>query len=152
MYGRFSISLLLKIVSPRFRYHVPRSFLKPTNNLLVIFEETGGKPEKIRFTNVDRDTICSYVTEFHPPPIDSWEIKDDKIQAVAEVMKPHSQLKCPEDKVITLVEFASFGDPEGVCGHYTPGKCDYQNSKSVVEKVSLSLFLLLIFLLHNEFL
>ncbi|XXG40332.1 hypothetical protein AAC387_Pa01g1076 [Persea americana] len=118
-------------------YHVPRSFLKPTNNLLVIFEETGGKPEKIRFTNVDRDTICSYVTEFHPPPIDSWEIKDDKIQAVAEVMKPHSQLKCPEDKVITLVEFASFGDPEGVCGHYTPGKCDYQNSKSVVEKFCL---------------
>lgn len=29
------------------RYHVPRSWLKPTNNLIVIFEELGGNPSKI---------------------------------------------------------------------------------------------------------
>ncbi|PNX72447.1 beta-galactosidase 3-like protein, partial [Trifolium pratense] len=28
-------------------YHVPRSWLKPTNNLLVVFEELGGNPWKI---------------------------------------------------------------------------------------------------------
>ncbi|XP_059434788.1 beta-galactosidase 3-like isoform X1 [Corylus avellana] len=29
-------------------YHVPRSWLKPTNNLLVVFEELGGDPSKIK--------------------------------------------------------------------------------------------------------
>lgn len=29
------------------RYHVPRSWLKPTQNLLVVFEELGGDPSKI---------------------------------------------------------------------------------------------------------
>ncbi|KAF7829626.1 beta-galactosidase 5-like [Senna tora] len=28
-------------------YHVPRSWLKPTNNLIVVFEELGGDPRKI---------------------------------------------------------------------------------------------------------
>ncbi|XP_057427809.1 beta-galactosidase 5-like [Lotus japonicus] len=28
-------------------YHVPRSWLKPTRNLIVVFEELGGNPEKI---------------------------------------------------------------------------------------------------------
>lgn len=27
-----------------FRYHVPRSWLKPSGNLLVVFEESGGDP------------------------------------------------------------------------------------------------------------
>lgn len=30
-----------------FRYHVPRSWLKPTKNLLVVFEELGGDVSKI---------------------------------------------------------------------------------------------------------
>jgi len=30
-----------------FRYHVPRSWLKPTGNLLVVFEEWGGDPKWI---------------------------------------------------------------------------------------------------------
>lgn len=29
------------------RYHVPRSWLKPTKNLMVVFEELGGNPWKI---------------------------------------------------------------------------------------------------------
>jgi len=29
------------------RYHVPRSWLKPTKNLIVVFEELGGNPWKI---------------------------------------------------------------------------------------------------------
>lgn len=29
------------------RYHVPRSWLKPTNNLIIVFEELGGNPWKI---------------------------------------------------------------------------------------------------------
>lgn len=30
-----------------FRYHIPRSWLKPTHNLLVIFEEIGGDVSSI---------------------------------------------------------------------------------------------------------
>ena len=30
-----------------YRYHVPRSWLKPTGNLLVVFEEWGGDPKWI---------------------------------------------------------------------------------------------------------
>ncbi|KAL2941898.1 Beta-galactosidase 6 [Bienertia sinuspersici] len=38
------------------RYHVPRSFLKPSENLLVLFEETGGDPLKISVSSISWTT------------------------------------------------------------------------------------------------
>ncbi|KAL0365667.1 UNVERIFIED_CONTAM: Beta-galactosidase 13 [Sesamum angustifolium] len=46
--GRYWVSYLSPLGKPtQEEYHVPRSFLKPTNNLMVVFEETGGNPRKI---------------------------------------------------------------------------------------------------------
>lgn len=48
----FHIYLLLKSDSWLFglRYHVPRSWFKPSGNELVIFEEKGGYPTKIKLS------------------------------------------------------------------------------------------------------
>ncbi|CAN6346745.1 unnamed protein product, partial [Urochloa humidicola] len=34
------------------RYHIPRYFLKPQGNILVLFEEMGGRPEQITVNTV----------------------------------------------------------------------------------------------------
>lgn len=117
------------------RYHIPRSFLKPKDNLLVIFEETGGKINEVQVQIVNRDTICSYITELHPPSVKSWERTQNQFKPVVEDVKSGAQLTCPEGKVISVVEFASFGDPLGVCGTYMLGTCNSPNSMKVVEQV-----------------
>ncbi|XBI09808.1 hypothetical protein VPH35_137276 [Triticum aestivum] len=45
----------------QYLYHVPRCFLKPTGNVLTIFEEEGGRPDAIMILTVKRDNICSFV-------------------------------------------------------------------------------------------
>ncbi|XP_073315759.1 beta-galactosidase 16-like [Primulina huaijiensis] len=58
--GRYWISFRTPDGSPsQIRYHIPRSFLKPTNNQLVLFEEETGNPlgvsvETVSIANEDR--------------------------------------------------------------------------------------------------
>lgn len=118
-----------------FRYHIPRSFLKPKNNLLVIFEETGGKPEKIEIQTVNRNIICSVITEYHPPLVKSWERKDNIFRAIVDPVKTGSHLSCPDNKVMNAIEFASFGDADGACGYFYHGKCNSPKALQVVEQV-----------------
>lgn len=132
--GRYWVSYLSPLGYPsQSEYHVPRSFLKSSDNLLVVFEEIGGNPGGIEIQTGNRDTICSFIDETHPPYVGSWERKESEIKAVSEP-KSAARLKCPEAKVIVSVQFASFGDPFGVCGSYSVGQCTSPNSKSVVEK------------------
>ncbi|XP_058090936.1 beta-galactosidase 13-like [Magnolia sinica] len=136
--GRYWVSFLSPLGSPsQTMYHIPRSFLKPTNNLLVIFEETGGDPHRIFVTTVNRDTICSFISENDSPHVNSWERKNSEIRAAVDNVKLHATLKCPHHKVIKEIEFASFGDPSGVCGNYTMGSCNHPEAKNVVEKACL---------------
>lgn len=104
---------------------------------MVILEEEGGNPEKIDILTVNRDTICSFITEYHPPHVRSWERNNSKIRAVVDDAKPSAHLKCPNHKVIAAVDFASFGDPYGVCGSYQLGNCTSPISKQVVEEVKI---------------
>ncbi|XP_057966485.1 beta-galactosidase 11-like [Malania oleifera] len=132
--GRYWVSHLSPLGNPtQSEYHIPRSFLKPTDNLLVIFEESGGKPEEIEIQLVNRDTICSVVSETHPPRVSSWEKKENELRAVVDA-KSKAHLKCPDEKVIVEVEFASFGDPYGSCGDFIAGNCSSSNAKSIVTK------------------
>ncbi|KAG6767877.1 hypothetical protein POTOM_026766 [Populus tomentosa] len=55
-------------------YHVPRSWLKPTNNLLVVFEELGGDPSRISLVKRSLASVCAEVSEFHPT-IKNWQIE-----------------------------------------------------------------------------
>ena len=118
-----------------FRYHIPRAFIKPTQNLLVVLEEEEANPEKIDILIVNRDTVCSIITEHHPPNVKSWERKDSHIRPVVVDVKPKAHLKCPNNRDIVSVEFASYGDPYGTCGSFVTGKCHAAITKEIVEQV-----------------
>ncbi|XP_056169560.1 beta-galactosidase 11-like [Syzygium oleosum] len=133
--GRYWYTYLSPLGQPsQSEYHIPRSFIKPTDNLLVVLDEDGGNPGSVEILNVDRDTICSYITEYHPPSVKSWARKNNHFRPVVEDAKPAAHLKCANHKKIVAIEFASFGNPYGICGNFNYGKCTSPISKDVVEK------------------
>ncbi|KAL9417542.1 hypothetical protein AB3S75_040510 [Citrus x aurantiifolia] len=137
--GRYWISYLSPLGQPtQSEYHIPRSYLKPTGNLMVILEEEEeARPEEIKFVVVDRDTICSYISDIHPPPVQSWGSKNNVSEYTANNRKASAVLTCPDFKVITNVQFASYGDSIGICGGYQYGNCNAQATKEVVERFCL---------------
>lgn len=137
--GRYWMSFLNPLgQSTQIEYHIPRSFLKPKKNLLVIFEEEPNvKPELIDFVIVNRDTVCSYVGENYTPSVGHWIRKQDEVKAITDNVSLTATLKCSGNKKIAAVEFASFGNPIGDCGNFTLGTCNAPVSKQVVEKVNI---------------
>lgn len=118
-------------------YHVPRSWFKPSGNILVILEEVGGDPTKVAFSKRKMSTVCSSVAEDYPSiDLESWkpDLNGDRSQDKA----PRAHLKCPDSTHISAVNFASFGNPVGSCGSYSLGDCHDPLSKSVVEKACLN--------------
>ncbi|RWW61959.1 hypothetical protein BHE74_00030935 [Ensete ventricosum] len=115
------------------RYHVPRSLLKPKDNLMVVFKEHRGKPEGIVMMTVKRNNICTFVSELFPGQALSSLRESSKLRTVAH---PEAHLKCTGKKVISSIAFASFGNPEGLCGNYSRGSCHAPQTKPVVEKVT----------------
>ncbi|KAL8092369.1 beta-galactosidase 8 isoform X1 [Apium graveolens] len=112
-------------------YHVPRSWLKPTENILVLFEEIGGDPTQISFANRQVESLCSQVSESHPLPVDMWAT--DKMTDKAS--KPVVSLECPHSgQVISKIKFASFGTPNGICGSFSHGQCSSKKALSIVQK------------------
>ena len=109
------------------RYHVPRSWFKPSGNVLVIFEEKGGDPTKITFSKRKTSGLCSLIAEDYP---NDGSGNDEA--------RPTVHLLCPKNSSISNVKFASFGNPTGRCGSYSKGDCHDPNSTSVVEKVRVS--------------
>ncbi|KAJ8766980.1 hypothetical protein K2173_012488 [Erythroxylum novogranatense] len=118
-------------------YHIPRSYIKPKDNLMVILEEESASIADVEIMTVNRDTICSIITDDHVPSVKSWERKDNKFRTVVDDAKPGAHLKCPGSKKIEAVEFASFGDPFGACGDLKLGNCNSAISKQVVEQKEL---------------
>ncbi|GER49428.1 beta-galactosidase, partial [Striga asiatica] len=126
-------------------YHIPRSFLKPTDNLLVLFEEEEkGDPTGITVDTVSVTKVCGHVKSSHPPHVTSWireNLYKHKYQSTYEkrhrITKPKVRLYCPLNKYISKIIFASFGSLTGGCGNYTIGSCRSINSRAVVEKACL---------------
>ncbi|KAH7566937.1 hypothetical protein JRO89_XS08G0256200 [Xanthoceras sorbifolium] len=117
-------------------YHIPRSWFKPSGNVLVIFEETNnGDPTKIRFSRRKTSGACSHIAEDYPSVEHISQKKDENGN---NKKKATVHLKCPQNSHISAVKFASFGTPTGTCGSYSIGDCHDPNSTSVVEKVCLS--------------
>ncbi|PPD87890.1 hypothetical protein GOBAR_DD15162 [Gossypium barbadense] len=136
--GRYWMSYLSPLKRPtQSEYHIPRSYLQPTMNLIVIVEDEKGDPKNIEIVLVDRDTICGFITENHLPSVRLFEGKGGKLVALEKDLKPRVELACPGQKQIVAVEFASFGDPFGACGHYVEGNCTSPVAKKVVEKFCL---------------
>ncbi|WJX50255.1 Beta-galactosidase 8 [Trifolium repens] len=112
-------------------YHVPRSWLKPDSNTLVLFEESGGDPTKISFATKQIESVCSHVSESHPPPVDTWNSDTDSGRKVGPVLS----LECPyPNQVISSIKFASFGTPHGTCGNFNHGTCSSNSALSIVQK------------------
>ncbi|KAJ1389344.1 Glycoside hydrolase, family 35 [Sesbania bispinosa] len=79
-------------------YHVPRSFLNNDKNTLVLFEEMGGNPQNVSFQTVTTGIICANVYE-----------------------GAQLELSCQGGQVISQIQFASFGNPQGRCGSFKIG-------------------------------
>ncbi|KAL1190208.1 Beta-galactosidase 14 [Cardamine amara subsp. amara] len=135
--GRYWMSFLSPLGKPtQTEYHIPRSFMgkKKKNMLVILEEEPGVKLEAIDFVLVNRDTVCSYVGEDYPVSVKSWKREGPKIVSRSKDMRLKAVIKCPPEKQMVAVEFASFGDPTGTCGNFTMGKCSASKSKEVVEE------------------
>ncbi|XP_057542581.1 beta-galactosidase 3-like [Amaranthus tricolor] len=113
-------------------YHVPRSWLKPTRNLIVLFEETGGDPTKISLVKRSMNTICAQVSETHRT-IKSFQVENYG-STTQEFYIPKVHLQCAPNQHISSITFASFGTPVGTCGSFTEGSCHASTSNDVLEK------------------
>ncbi|OWM74486.1 hypothetical protein CDL15_Pgr003989 [Punica granatum] len=95
-------------------YHIPRSYLRDDNNLLVLFEEFGGSPLNVKFQTVTPVTICGNTYEGNT-----------------------LDLSCQGGSLISEIRFLSFGNPKGSCGAYEKGTCEAYNAASVIKKACL---------------
>ncbi|OIW08574.1 hypothetical protein TanjilG_03250 [Lupinus angustifolius] len=112
-------------------YHVPRSWLQPDSNTLVLFEESGGNPTWITFATKRIGSLCSNVAESHPPPVDKWN---------SGTVGPVLSLECPyPNQVISSINFASFGTPRGTCGNFEHGDCSSDGVLPIVQKACIGL-------------
>ncbi|KAI4330678.1 hypothetical protein MLD38_028940 [Melastoma candidum] len=112
-------------------YHVPRSWLYPSGNLLVIFEEWGGDPNGISLVGRDVDSVCADIYEWQPSLMNYLMQASGK---VSRPLRPKGHLQCPAGKKISYVKFASFGTPQGSCGSYRQGSCHAFHSYDVFQK------------------
>ncbi|KAL7201941.1 hypothetical protein ACSBR1_033602 [Camellia fascicularis] len=112
-------------------YHVPRSWLQPSGNTLVLFEEMGGDPTQISFAARQIESLCSHISESHPQPVDMWTSD----QETGRRSGPMLSLECPfPNQVISSINFASFGTPRGTCGSFSHGQCSSTTALSIVQK------------------
>ncbi|KAK9140891.1 hypothetical protein Scep_010572 [Stephania cephalantha] len=119
-------------------YHVPRSWLKSSDNLLVIFEETGGNPLGISVNLHYTRTICGSVSESDYPPLHRWT-RQSSVHGRTSISNttPEMQLQCDDGHVISDIVFASYGTPLGSCQHFSTGQCHADSSLSVVSNACL---------------
>ncbi|OIW19190.1 hypothetical protein TanjilG_04933 [Lupinus angustifolius] len=116
-------------------YHVPRSWLRASDNLLVILEETGGNPFRISVKLHSARAICAQVSESHYPPLQNT-MNADFIGQEGSVnsMTPEMHLRCQDGQIISSITFASFGSPGGSCQNFSRGNCHAPRSMSIVSK------------------
>ncbi|XP_034586051.1 beta-galactosidase 7 isoform X2 [Setaria viridis] len=124
--GRYWVSFKAPSGNPsQSLYHIPRQFLNPQDNILVLFEEMGGDPQQITVNTLSVTRVCSNVNELSAPSLQSQD------------NEPAVNLWCQEGKQISAIEFASYGNPVGDCTNYGSGSCHAGSSDSVVKQACL---------------
>jgi len=103
------------------RYHVPRSWLNPSGNYLVVFEEWGGDPNGISLVKRTTGSVCADIYENQPT-------LSNQVNRLAD-------LWCPIGQKITQIRFASYGLPQGTCGNYREGTCHAHKSYDAPQRV-----------------
>ncbi|XP_058206620.1 beta-galactosidase [Rhododendron vialii] len=111
-------------------YHIPRSWLKPNGNLLVVFEEWGGDPTAISLVRRRTERVCADIYEGQPS-LKNWRMvasgRHDNLQSKAH-------LWCPQEQRISDIKFASYGLPQGTCGSFREGSCHAHRSYDALKR------------------
>ncbi|KAL2521087.1 Beta-galactosidase 3 [Forsythia ovata] len=113
-------------------YHVPKSWLKSKENLLILFEELGGDVSKISLVKRTTANICANTFEHHPT-VANYRTENTGEQKMLHQAKIH--LRCEPSQFISIIKFASYGTPSGTCGSFQQGTCHAQNSHAIIEKM-----------------
>ncbi|CAM6034568.1 unnamed protein product [Sphagnum compactum] len=111
-------------------YHVPRQWLLPAGNSLVLFEEKGGNPETVSIATQSAHVLCSRISEFHPLDFRSFVQENSTVSDKAIL-----RLECTTGQQIATITFASFGNPYGECGNFLKGSCHADTSYNILNKV-----------------
>ncbi|MFQ6642638.1 hypothetical protein Gotur_017234 [Gossypium turneri] len=109
-------------------YHVPRSWLKPSGNFLVVFEEWGGDPNGIALAKRTTASVCADIFEGQPT------MKKRGMLIAGRISRPKAHLWCPPGQKISKINFASYGMPEGSCGNFREGSCHAHKSYDAFQK------------------
>ncbi|MBA0568081.1 hypothetical protein Golob_005598 [Gossypium lobatum] len=109
-------------------YHVPRSWLKPSGNFLVVFEEWGGDPNGIALAKRTTASVCADIFEGQPT------MKKRGMLIAGRISRPKAHLWCPPGQKISKINFASYGMPEGSCGNFGEGSCHAHKSYDAFQK------------------
>ncbi|GLT47820.1 hypothetical protein SLA2020_214820 [Shorea laevis] len=109
-------------------YHVPRSWLNPSGNFLVVFEEWGGDPTGISLVKRTTRSVCADIYEGQPS-LQNW-----RSPSSSKVNKLKAHLWCPGEQKISQIKFASYGLPEGTCGSFREGSCHAHKSYNAFQK------------------
>lgn len=108
---------------------MPRSWLNPSGNLLVVFEEWGGDPTMISLVQRTTGSVCADISE-EQPTMKSWEMLTS-----GKINRPKAHLWCPSEQKISEIKFASYGLPEGMCGSFREGNCHAHKSYDAPQRV-----------------
>ncbi|KAF7140326.1 hypothetical protein RHSIM_Rhsim06G0102900 [Rhododendron simsii] len=136
--GRYWVSFTEPAGNPtQTWYNVPRSFLKPVGNLLVLLDEEYGNPLDIVIGTTRITKVCGHVSDSHLPSVTSWKghYPFSKKYEKYRGRRPKVRLHCPRKTKISRIIFASLGTPSGDCESYAIGSCHSSNSRAIVEKV-----------------
>ncbi|CAJ1941689.1 unnamed protein product [Sphenostylis stenocarpa] len=109
-------------------YHIPRSWLNPSGNYLVVFEEWGGDPSGISLVKRTTESVCADIYEGQPT------LKNRQMLDSGKINRPKAHLWCPPGLKISQIKFASYGLPQGNCGNYREGNCHAHRSYDAPEK------------------
>ncbi|CAI9117606.1 OLC1v1019017C1 [Oldenlandia corymbosa var. corymbosa] len=117
-------------------YHIPRSWLQKSGNLLVIFEETEKTPFDIFVQTRFSKIICSKVSEDYYPPLEIWSSTSyvkNGVFSDSDIV-PVMKLKCEDGYSISSIEFASYGTPHGSCQAFSLGNCHAPSTRSLISQ------------------
>lgn len=115
---------------------MPRSWLQPSDNLLVVFEEMEKNPFEISIYSRSTKTVCAVVSENHYPPLDAWSTPNTSNRTILlKGTAPEVRLHCDSGNIISSIKFASYGTAHGSCQNFSISNCHASSSKSVLTQV-----------------
>ncbi|KAG6431219.1 hypothetical protein SASPL_109296 [Salvia splendens] len=117
-------------------YHVPRSWLQPTKNLIVLVEELGGDPSRIALVKRTTRNVCVNAFEGHPM-VANYQLESESTNTKRMLHQAKVHLWCARGQTMSAITFASYGTPTGTCSSFRMGSCHAQNSQAVIEKMCL---------------